>query len=129
MNAVTSPSLFEAQLMRETLLSERLRATILAGVAAVSRLTFFLLSRLHGSEFLTLLRQTKTDYPMLGLIGGLVLYELVLRHMLGRLIRSHRRAPLPLRYVNACLETTMPTMAILLLAQHLEPMYALVSVA
>ena len=129
MNAVESPSLFESQLMRETLLSERLRATILASMAAVLGLTLFLLSRLDASDFLTSLRQTKTDYPMLGLIGALVLYELGLRHILGRLIHSHRRAPLPLRYVNACLETTMPTLAILLFAQRLEPMYALVSVA
>src|SRR6266852_8055469 len=94
MNAVESPSLFESQLMRETLLSERLRATILASMAAVLGLTLFLLSRLDASDFLTSLRQTKTDYPMLGLIGALVLYELGLRHILGRLIHSHRRAPL-----------------------------------
>ena len=129
MNAVTSPALFDAQFMRETLLSERPRATMLASVAAVIGLTLFLLSRLDASEFLTALRQTKTDYPMLGLVGGLVLYELGLRHLLGRLIHSHRRAPLPLRYVNACLEVTMPTIAILLFAQRVEPLYALVSVA
>jgi hypothetical protein len=129
MNAVTSPALFDAQLMRETLLSERLRATIPASVAAVIGLTLFLLSRLDASEFLTALRQTKTDYPMLGLVGSLVLYELGLRYMLGRLIHNHRRAPLPLRYVNACLEVTMPAIAILLFAQRVEPLYALVSVA
>jgi len=129
MNAVTSPALFDAQFMRETLLSERPRATMLASVAAVIGLTLFLLSRLDASEFLTALRQTKTDYPMLGLVGGLVLYELGLRYMLGRLIHSHRRAPLPLRYVNACLEVTMPTIAILLFAQRVEPLYALVPVA
>ena len=44
MNAVKSPSIFDAQLMRETLLSERSRATILASVAAVIGLTFVLLS-------------------------------------------------------------------------------------
>src|SRR6267143_5909796 len=82
MNAVTSPALFDAQFMRETLLSERPRATMLASVAAVIGLTLFLLSRLDASEFLTALRQTKTDYPMLGL-----------RHPLGRLIHHHRRAP------------------------------------
>jgi adenylate cyclase len=129
MNAVTSPALFDAQLMRETLRRERLRATMLASVAAVIGLTLFLLSRLDASEFLTSLRQTKAEYPMLGLVGGLVLYELGMRHMLGRLIHSHRRASLPLRYVNVCLETTIPTIAIILFAQRLEPMYALVSVA
>ena len=128
-HAGARPSLFEAQLMRETLLSERLRATLLASVAAVLGLTLFLLSRLDTSEFLTALRQTQADYPLLGLIGGLVLYELGLRQMLGRLLRSHRRAPLALRYVNAGLETTIPTLAIILLAQRLEPMYALLSVA
>ena len=129
MNAVTSPALFDAQLMRETLRSERLRATILASVMAVMGLTLFLLSRLDASEFLTSLRQTQTEYTMLWLTGGLVLYELVLRYMLGRLLQSNRRAPLPLRYVNAWLETTIPTLAIILFAQRLEPMYALVSVA
>ncbi len=129
MNAVTSPTLFDAQLMRETLRSERLRATMLASVVAVMGLTLFLLSRLDASEFLTALRQTQTEYTMLGLAGGLVLYELVLRHMLGRLLHRNRRAPLPLRYVNAGLETTIPTLAIILFAQRFEPVYALVSVA
>jgi hypothetical protein len=95
MNTVKSPSLIDAQLMRETLLSERLRATILASVMAVMGLTLFLLSRLGASEFLTSLRQTQTEYTMLGLTGGLVLYELVLRHMLGRLLQRNRRAPPP----------------------------------
>src|SRR5919108_4654357 len=45
-NAVTSPALFDAQLMRETLRSERLRATILASVMAVMGGTRFLLARL-----------------------------------------------------------------------------------
>jgi adenylate cyclase len=129
MNAVTSPALFDAQLMRETLRSERLRATMLASVGAVMGLTLFLLTRLDASEFLTSLRQTQTEYTMLGLVGGLVLYELVLRHMLGRLLQRNRRAPLPLRYVNAWLETTIPTIAIILFAQRFEPVYALVSVA
>ncbi len=129
MNAVTSPTLFDAQLMRETLRSERLRATMLASVVAVMGLTLFLLSRLDASEFLTALRQTQTEYTMLGLAGGLVLYELVLRHILGRLLHRNRRAPLPLRYVNAGLETTIPTLAIILFAQRFEPVYALVSVA
>src|SRR5262249_3399753 len=48
---------------------------------------------------------------------------------LGRLLDRHRRAPLPLRYVNAWLETSLPTLAIILFAQRFEPMYALVSVA
>jgi hypothetical protein len=107
--------------MRETLRSERVRATMRASVAAVLGLTLFLLSRLDTSEFLTSLRQTKADYPMLGLVGGLVVYELGLRHLLGRLLHSQRRAPRPLRYVNAGLETTLPTLAILLLAQRVEP--------
>ena len=38
MNAVKRPSLIDAQLMRETLLSERLRATILAVVNLASRI-------------------------------------------------------------------------------------------
>jgi adenylate cyclase len=122
-------ALFEAQLMHETLRNERVRATMLASVVAVLGLTLFLLSRLDTSEFLTLLRQTGADSPMLALLGGLVVYELVLRYMLGRFLRSHRRAPRPLRYVNAVLEMTVPTLAILLLAQHIEPIYALVSVA
>jgi adenylate cyclase len=128
-NAGARSALFEAQLMRETLRNERVRATMLANAAAALGLTLFLLSRLDTSEFLTSLRQTGADYPMLALLGGLVVYELGLRHLLGRLLHSHRRAPLPLRYVNAGLETTLPTLAILLLAQRIEPIYALVSVA
>ncbi|HEY5866131.1 MAG TPA: hypothetical protein VI542_11405 [Candidatus Tectomicrobia bacterium] len=129
MNVVHGPTLFAAQLMRETLRSERLRATMLASVGTVIGLTLFLLSRLDASEFLTALRHTQTEYAMLGLIGGLVLYELGLRHMLGRFLQNNRRAPLPLRYVNAWLETTMPTIAIILFAQRFEPMYTLTNQA
>ena len=57
MNSGKNTAIFDAQLMRETLLSERLRATLLASVAAVIGLTFFLLSRLGASEFLVSLRQ------------------------------------------------------------------------
>ena len=129
MNSVNSTSMFDAQLMRETLLSERLRATLLASVAAVMGLTMVLLSRLGTSEFLRSLQQHNIEHTMLALVGGLVIYELFLRHMLGRFIQRNRRAPRPLRYVNALLETTVPTIAIILFAQQFEPVYALVSVA
>jgi hypothetical protein len=71
MHAVPNPTLFEAQLMRETVRSERLRATILASVMAAMGLTLFVLTRLGSSAFLTALRQTQLEYTMLGLTGGL----------------------------------------------------------
>lgn len=89
-NAGARSALFDAQLMRETLRNERMRATMLASAAAVFGLTLFLLSRLDTSEFLTSLRQTGADYPLLALLGGLVIYELGLRHLLGRLLRNQR---------------------------------------
>ena len=128
-NASARSALFDAQLMRETLRNARVRATMLASAAAVLGLTLFLLSRPDTSEFLTSQRQTGADYPLLALLGGLVIYELGLRHLLGRLRRNHRRAPRPLRDVNAGLETTLSTLAILLLAQRIEPTFCIYSLS
>jgi len=122
-------TVFDKQLLQETFRSERIRATILAGAAAVIGVTMFLLSVFDSSEFMTALRKNNTENGIFALAAGIVTYELFLRFVLGRVIRKGSKPPRAIRYFNALLETSLPTFAMIMFAQAFEPVYALVSIA
>jgi adenylate cyclase len=118
---------FARELARETVISERRRATILAGLiggvlaAALTLLIFF------GDQLAALPRSPKQWAPLL--IGAGLAYELLARFAYGRLISADRPLPAMARYVNALVETSLPTGALLIVASFIGPTQALLSPA
>jgi adenylate cyclase len=111
------PADFETHLAREILHSERLRLAILAGMFAVVMaliLAFAALFPTHAPVF-----------PAIAVAGGLVAYELAARYALGRMLQSGRMPPSGLRYLSAAIETSVPSLLIVLAAREVEPIAVL----
>src|SRR5437867_13362159 len=89
---------FARELARETVISERRRATILAGLlggvlaVSLSLLSFF------GDQLAALPRGPKQWGPLV--VGAGLAYELLARLAYGRLIRTDRPLPAVARYLN-----------------------------
>lgn len=114
--------LYGDSLTTEILRSERRRVTILAGLfafAACVHSIFIFVPGLVDGRFRASLR---THWPWLMLLHTVVIaYEWSLRAAIGRWLDA-RRAPAPgWRYLNALLETSIPTALLFMAAQLMGP--------
>src|SRR5689334_19612961 len=66
-------------------------------------------------------------FYILTAIALLLCYELAIRYMLGRLLRRGRPVPGALRYLNAFVETSVPSLLIILVSREIDPLYVLQS--
>ncbi len=116
MKADTSPD-FEAHLSREILHSERLRMAILAAVFAVVMLLVPLFAWIFPGG----------PTPLLAAVvaGCLVAYELTVRRVVGRMLVRGTMPPPALRFLNASIETSVPTVLMIVAARELEPIAVL----
>ena len=116
---------FEDALTRETLRSERLRLAIVAGLIGVifmRQLIIWLLFPLELDEQTSAL----IDHQALTVILGLAFVsELVALFMVNRALRLGLRPPSVVRYVNALVETSIPTLALTLGIATTSPAYLL----
>jgi len=120
---VRSP--FVRELEREVLISERRRATLLAGLFAgllgvsLGLLIFF------GDQLASLPRGPKQWGPLIP--GAGLAYELLVRFACGRLLQAGRPLPVVARYGTALVETSIPTCALLIITPFIGPVPALLS--
>ena len=102
---------------------------ILAGLLGVLIVFFGLMYVLFREDY----RQhfsTPRAFIHIGSIFALLLcYELGVRHLIGRWLRQGRGVPSGLRYLNAFIETSVPSIMILLIARDINPVYVLQSAA
>jgi adenylate cyclase len=126
--AETAPS-FEDHLAREIVHSERMRMAILAGVLgaliALTGLMFALFRDDYRHQFSTP-RPAITMVLILALLLG---YELAIRELIGRRLRQGRGLPAALRYLNAFIETSVPSILIVVVAREIDPAFVLQSAA
>ena len=114
---------FEAALARETQRSERLRLSIVAillGLVFSYRAVIWLFvpSSVEGPTI------TPLDDLVVTVIWGLAFaYELVALLIANRALRLGLRPPIGLRYANAFVETSIPTLALVLGTQTSSPAY------
>jgi adenylate cyclase len=108
---------FEAHLSREILHSERLRMAILAAV--------FALVMVLVPFFAWLYPQGPDPYMAVAVASALVAYELAVRHAIGRMLQRGRMPPVALRYLNAAIEISVPSLLIILAARQVEPVAVL----
>jgi adenylate cyclase len=116
---------FEDHLAREIIHSERVRMAILAGLLGVLIFFFGLMYELFREDYQQLFSKPRA-YVHAGFMFALLMgYELAIRHVIGRWLKQGRSVPDTLRYLNAFVETSVPTILIVLVSRELDPVYVL----
>jgi len=118
---------FEDHLAREIIHSERVRMAILAGLIGALIVFFGLLYALFRDEYQQIFNRPKALNHAGALFALLLCYELGIRHLIGRWLRQGRAVPNVLRYLNAFVETSVPSIVIFLVAREINPVYVLQS--
>jgi adenylate cyclase len=125
--AAASAATFEDSFDREVLRSERLRLSLV--IAAMALL--FVRGLILQTFFPGAIESQLGDSLHIGALAGLgilaLAYEIAVLIRLTVLIRQGRRLPTFLRYVNALVEISIPTLAILFGLEVSSPAYALYS--
>ena len=122
MKATDTPATeFEAHLAHEMVESERLRTGILAALFALIALLVVIFTWAFRDSPVPFLRSNVTLARILAVMGGLVAYELWVRTALGFMQRRGGSPPAALRYLNALIETSMPSMLVHVLSHEFDP--------
>jgi adenylate cyclase len=124
-NADPASNLFEAELGRQILVSERERASLQAVigigllpiVGVVNAVYIFTASPLPAIKAALLMVVT------------IIIYELAVRQLFDRSLRQDRRLPPAIRYVNVAIETSFPTVLLAWFAYTMPADIALSSAA
>ena len=114
---------FEERLTREILQSERTRMLILAGLSGSLVVTcpvYALRSGIFGTAW---------ALHVVAVFVLLASYELAIRQVVGRRLEQGKTLPRRLRFLNAFVETSVPSILILLGSRQVDPMYPLESAA
>ena len=102
---------------------------ILAGLLVAMAAIFSLLYAVAHEEYLRQFRSPAALTHALAVIGLLVCYELAIRYRIGRWLEQGRNMPGALRYLNAFVETSVPSLLIVLAARETNPLHVLQSAA
>src|SRR5574341_1518018 len=120
---------FEEQLAEETLLSERLRATILAGIFGLFAVGFAFLYLFFREEYLRIFRAFSSIQSVLIFYSLVAGYEVFVRFIIGYRIRAKKKVFEWMRYWNAFVETSTPTILIIVISSTVSPFYTLLGPA
>jgi adenylate cyclase len=130
-NPHTSENAFEQQLAEQILNSEKKRVTILAVILTFLVLEVFIqgccVPRFFPPEFHDKLYGLPFWIWLNLLLASFALYEWILLFFLNYATTCQKKFSSFYRYFNAFEETSFPTLTILLLAQVLDPVYALMT--
>jgi adenylate cyclase len=119
---------FEDHLAQEIVHSERTRMAILAGLLGVLLVLYgvgYALFR-YDYSFLRFFTPGAFFY-IIATLALLLGYELAIRYLIGRWLRRRRGMPRVLQYLNAFVETSVPSILILLVSREINPVYVLQS--
>jgi adenylate cyclase len=125
----SSASTFEEHLAREIVHSERVRMAILAGLLGALIGVFGLLYWAFLDAYVRQFSSPRALLYAVTILGTLLVYELAVRHVIGRWQRQGKAIPGPLRYLNAFVETSAPSILILAVARETNPVHVLQSAA
>ncbi len=126
---MTHAGTFEDHLAREIVRSERLRMAVLAALLGVQIAFMGSMYLLFQSDYLAYFMSPAAMLYALAILGGLLCYELAVRQVLGRRLLSGARLHGALRYLNAFVETSVPSLIILAVAGQTNPVHVLQSAA
>jgi adenylate cyclase len=118
-------NLFEAELGRQVLVSERERASLLALISAAILLIIGVLKAVNIV--------TATVWPAFNaallVVATVIVYELAMRQLFNRYLRKERQLPPVVRYLNVAIETSFPTILLAAFTLAMRPDVALSSAA
>jgi adenylate cyclase len=118
-------NLFEAELGRQVLVSERERASLLALISAAILLIIGVLKAVNIV--------TATVWPAFNaallVVATVIVYELAMRQLFNRYLRRERQLPPAVRYLNVAIETSFPTILLASFTLAVRPDVALSSAA
>lgn len=118
---------FEDHLAREIIHSERMRMAILGGLLGTLLVVYGLgYALFRNGPMLGFLTPGVFRY-ILAVIALLLCYELAIRYLLGRWLRRGKGVPGALRYLNAFVETSVPSILIILVSREIDLLYVLQS--
>lgn len=112
---------FEQHLAAEIVRSERVRMTVLAALFAALTVAFPLFALVFHEEYRRTFSSLAAVLFATGLSAGLVTYQLFARALHARLARRFGAPPVAVRYWNAFVETSMPSLLILAVARDVDP--------
>ncbi|HEY2920458.1 MAG TPA: adenylate/guanylate cyclase domain-containing protein [Candidatus Binatia bacterium] len=122
--------IYKDSLTTEILRSERRRVTILAGLFAFAACVYSFFSFVPGLLDLELRVRLRAQWPwMISLYGAVIGYELALRAGIGWLIEHRRQPHVAHRFLNAFVETSIPTVMLFMAVSFMGPRDALGSPA
>ena len=130
MGASGNPGL-EDRLTREILQSERTRMLILAGLSGALVVIFpvlVLVVRVFRPSYAGIWG-TAWAVQVLVVFVLLAAYELAIRQVVGRRLETGKFLPRRLRFWNAFVETSVPSILIVIASRQLDPVYPLQSAA
>lgn len=113
---------FEAHLAREIVESERWRMAILAVLFALVMLLMLVFTAVFRDERVPFVRSPMTLLLACAVSGAMVAYELLVRQVLLRMLRRGTMPPTELRFLNALVETSVPSFLIMLVAREIAPL-------
>lgn len=114
---------FELMLLR----SERRRVTILAGIFFAVMLWIVLSILFFEETIIATYGAPLPLQPVLFLFGCAVAYELIARYMINWHITHQRMVPDRIRFMNAFVETSIPSFVLYILADIYHPQFAFIS--
>ncbi len=118
---------FDDHLAREIIQSERVRMAILAGLLAALIAFYGLAYALSRVDDLLRFLTPAVFLYIIAVIALLLCYELALRHLIGDWLHRGKTVPGALRYLNAFIETSVPSILIYLVSREINPQYVLQS--
>lgn len=98
---------------------------ILAGLLGALVILFPVLVLVFREHYLSIFHTHRTVVWVVAAFALLTGYELGVRGIVGRLLARGRTPPLPLRYLNATVETSIPALIIVIAARDVDAVYAL----
>jgi hypothetical protein len=118
----------EERLTREILQSERTRMLILAGLSGSLVILVPALVLVFRQDYARILG-TEWAVQVVVVLVLLASYELAIRQIVGRQLEQGKTLPRWLRFFSAFVETSVPSILILLGSRQVDPVYPLQSAA
>lgn len=122
-----SHNALENALTHETLVSERLRVTLLAGLFGLAWAVMLITYTFFPGVPRELFRGRLPVLTLCLIMGAALAYELLARAVFGYFIRTRRQPPAIARYANALIETSFPTGVLVIAAHIFDPALALLA--
>lgn len=118
---------FEEQLNKEMLISEKVRTLLLAGLSGFLLIIMMAISVAFKDDFERVFKGNFTLYWIFVLVAMLLIRELFVRRAISKVLKTNKKVSPVLFYMNSLIEVSTPTLAIVVFAENLPPVYSLVT--